>query len=283
MQLTSIRRYPVKSMRGADLDTAAVEPWGLADDRRWMVVDEDGRFVTARELPRLLLVTPTVTAGGLCLDAADAPPLEVARPADGGRTVTVWRSTFEAYDAGPAAAAWLSDLLGRPLRLVHLADPTVRASDPAYSREGDVVSLADGYPLLLATEASLGALNDTVLESSGGAADPLPMTRFRPNVVVGGSAPWTEDDWRRVRIGEATFRVVKGCARCVMTTKDPETAEGGKEPLASLARTRRWDGQTWFGVNLVPDALDPAHRPLLRAGDGVEVLDVVEPGGGPIR
>ena len=105
------------------------------------------------------------------------------------------------------------------------------------------------------------------------------MTRFRPNVVVSGVAPWAEDDWRRVRIGDAIFRAVKGCARCVLTTVDPGTAERGKEPIASLAKIRRWDGATWFGVNLVPDT----PGATIRVGDDIEVLDAVPAGGGPIR
>ena len=131
----------------------------------------------------------------------------------------------------------------------------------------------------MATEASLAALNDVIAERSEGAHPPLPMTRFRPNVVIAGSEAWAEDDWRRVRIGDAVFRAVKGCARCVMTTIDPDTAVRAKEPIASLARIRRWDGATWFGVNLVPDAADVT----IRVGDEVEVLESVPPGAGPIR
>ena len=131
----------------------------------------------------------------------------------------------------------------------------------------------------MATEASLAALNDVVVERSEGAHPPLPMTRFRPNVVIAGAEAWAEDDWRRIRIGDAVFRAVKGCARCVITTIDPETAVREKEPIASLARIRRWDGATWFGVNLVPDTAGVT----IRVGDEVEVLDAVAPGGGPIR
>jgi uncharacterized protein YcbX len=129
------------------------------------------------------------------------------------------------------------------------------------------------------TEESLAALNDEVLASAPTPRDPLPMSRFRPNVVVSGLPAWSEDDWRVVRIGEATFRAVKGCARCVLTTIDPGTGLREKEPVRSLARLRRYDGKTWFGVNLVPDT----PGATIRVGDEVEVLEAVEPGAGPIR
>ncbi|WP_244931869.1 MOSC N-terminal beta barrel domain-containing protein [Nocardioides sp. W7] len=278
--LSSIHRFPVKSCRGESVDAAVVEPWGLAGDRRWMVVDEAGEVITVREVNRLVLVHPALTGDGLVVTAPDLPRLGVAIPDPATQTpVSLWGSRLTAAPAGPEADAWFGKALGRPARLVHLDDPTRRATSPAFSEPGDRVSLADGYPLLVASESSLAALNDVVAERSEGAHPPLPMTRFRPNVVVAGAEAWAEDDWRRIRIGDAVFRAVKGCARCVITTVDPETGERGKEPIATLARIRRWDGATWFGVNLVPDNADVT----IRVGDEVEVLESVQPGGGPIR
>ncbi|KQW46023.1 molybdenum cofactor biosysynthesis protein [Nocardioides sp. Root1257] len=280
LSLSSIHRFPVKSCRGEDLDAAVVEPWGLAGDRRWMVVDEDGAVITAREANGLVLIDPTITPDGLALTAPELPPLEVRTPDPGTQTgVTIWHSTLTAAPAGQEADAWFSKALGRTARLVHLDDPTRRPTSIEFSEPDDRVSFADGYPLLVATEASLAALNDVVLERSEGVHPPLPMTRFRPNVVIAGTEAWEEDDWRRIRIGDAVFRAVKGCARCVLTTIDPDTAARGKEPIASLARIRRWDGATWFGVNLVPDT----PGVTIRVGDEVEILDRVAPGGGPIR
>ena len=280
LSLTRIRRYPVKSCRGEDLGDALVEQWGLQGDRRWMLVDPDGTAITAREVNRMLLVHPTITAAGLRFTAPGAAPLEVATPDPAAQTdVTVWSSSLTAASAGPRAQAWFTDVLGVPARLVHLDDPTRRPTNPDFSRFDDRVSFADGYPLLLATEESLTALNDHVLASSDTSREPLPMTRFRPNVVVSGAPAWAEDDWRRLRIGDAVFRAVKGCARCVLTTVDPDTAVREKEPLASLAQLRRYDGQTWFGVNLVPDT----PGVTIRVGDEVEVLDAVDPGAGPLR
>lgn len=277
LRLTEIRRYPVKSCRGESLDEAQVEPWGLAGDRRWMVVDQDGCVITAREVNSMLLIRPDLTEGGLRCTAPDRAPMtvDVPDPSDQG-PVTIWSSRLTAASAGAEADAWFADVLGRPARLVYLDDPERRQTDQRFGEAGDRVSFADGYPLLLTTEESLASLNDVVLHAD---REPLPMTRFRPNVVVAGASAWAEDDWRRIRVGDAVFRVVKGCARCVITTLDPETGVREKEPIASLARIRRWDGATWFGVNLVPDS----PGATIRIGDDVEVLDAVEPGEGPIR
>lgn len=280
MQLTGINRYPVKSCRGEELTSAVVEPWGLAGDRRWMVVDDDGQVITAREANRMLLVVAQITDDGLVLTGPDLPTLDVRHP-DGSALVPVgiWDSQLDAAPAGAAPDAWLTTMLDRTAHLVYLHDPTTRATSPDFSHPDDRVSFADGYPLLVTTEESLAALNAEVAGGRMADQGPLPMSRFRPSVVVAGADAWTEDDWRRVRIGSAVFRAVKGCARCVITTLDPETAARGKEPIASLARIRRWDNQTWFGVNLVPDT----PGATITVGDEVEVLEAVEPGGGPIR
>lgn len=264
--LTGINRYPVKSCRGHALDAATVEPWGLAGDRRWMLVDDDGVAVTARKYPRMVLITPHQHDDGLLVEAAGAAILAVPFPQDRQPVdVRVWASTVAAVPADDEAHAWFSAVVGTSVRLVYLGDPTRRHTDPLHGLETDVVSLADGYPLLLANEESLAALNELCPEH-------LVMTRFRPNVVVADVPAWDEDGWRRVRVGDATFRVVKACGRCVLTTVDPDTGVKGPEPLRTLARHRRWDGKTWFGVNLVPDT----PGAVLRVGDPVEVLDAVE-------
>lgn len=273
LRLTDIWRYPVKSCRGQRLAEALIEPWGLAGDRRWMVVDGDGRFVTAREHPRLVLVTPTLGDGVIRLAAPGMPDLVVAVP-DPGDTglapVRVWSSELDAAMASDEAGTWLGKVVGMDVRLVYLDDPTRRATNPDYSQDGDVVSFADGYPLLLASEASLDRLNGWIADGKHAAEGPLPMTRFRPSVVVAGAAAFAEDGWRLVRIGDVTFRVAKPCGRCVFTTVDPDTAVKGKEPLATLARHRRWDGNVWFGVNLIPDA--PREGGVLHVGDPVQIL-----------
>lgn len=279
--LTAINRFPVKSCRGHGVQRATVQPWGLAGDRRWLVVDDGGGAVTAREFPRMLLVVPSLRAGGrLDVTAPDAPPLTVDVPSgDELVPVRVWTSDLVAAPAAPEASAWFSKVIGSSVRLVYLDDPTRRHPNPAFARPTDLVSFADGYPLLLASTASLDALNGWIAAGPRAHEGPLPMVRFRPSVVVSGTPAWEEDGWRRIRIGAAVFRVVKGCDRCTITMTDPHTAARGKEPIATLARHRKWDGEVWFGMNVIPDT--PGAE--IAVGDEVEVLDAVPAPDGPPR
>ncbi|WP_157544762.1 MOSC domain-containing protein [Nocardioides halotolerans] len=286
LTLTELRRYPVKSCRGQGLETAVVEPWGLAGDRRWMLVDETGETVTAREHREMLLVSPRLRAdGGLEVSPPpgnDQGELVVPRPPAGGRLVEVTvfgRASFGASPAGHEADAWFSKLLSEPVRLVFADDPNRRQANPAYAGPGVPMHFGDGYPLLLATEASLAALNDLVAAGPKADEGPLPMVRFRPNLVIGGGLPWAEDGWLRLRVGEAELRVVKGCDRCAIPTTDETTAVRRKEPTYTLAQHRRWDGAVWFGMNVVP--LTPGAT--LRVGDPVEVLDSRAAPDGPPR
>ena len=281
MSLTEINRFPVKSCRGEPLRSAVIEPWGLAGDRRWMIVDDTGEVVTAREVPRLLLVVPRLVDGGITLAADGYAELAVATPTSTSTKVTVHgRGPYPARLADPAAHAWFSAVTGRPVQLVFQDDPTSRDANPRFAAPGDHVSLADAYPMLVTTEESLAQLNAWIAGGPLAAEGPLPMIRFRPNLVISGvDVPWAEDGWRRLRIGAAVFRAVKGCDRCVMTTTDPYTAARGKEPIATLARYRRWDGATWFGMNLVPDS----PGAVITVGDEVEVLSAVAAPDGPPR
>jgi uncharacterized protein YcbX len=267
--VSRLARYPVKSCLGAEVAQARVEPWGLAGDRRWMVAEPDGTFVTARALPRLVLVHPEPDGEGLTLRGPGVAPLAVPVP-DGGPLVdvVVWRDRVKATFAGEEAAAWLTEVLGRPLQLVHLDDPSRRPVDPDFGAAGDTVSFADGFPLLLTTDGSLAALNELIAAGPNPGEGPVSMVRFRPNVVVAGSEAWAEDGWTALRIGEARFRAVKPCGRCVVTTVDPDTAEKGREPLATLARHRRIGGKVVFGTNLVPET----PGVTVRVGDEVEIL-----------
>jgi uncharacterized protein YcbX len=277
-RLVGIAVYALKSARGVQVETAEVEPWGLCGDRRWAVVHPDGRRLRAAEVPAILGVTARPAPGGALHLSAPARPrlgeIEVRPPA--GAALDVKPGAF--LDVArlvpgddPAAEAWLSAAIGRPVRLVWLDPATTRPIAAEHGGTGapdDVVSLADTGPLLLTSLSSLRRLDDWVaelaLERGEGLPDPLDMRRFRPNVVVEGFEPFAEDAWSGVRIGDVTFRVTEQCDRCAMTLYDPDTIERGKEPIRTLARHRRRDGLTWFGVRMAP-----VTRGEVRLGDPV--------------
>ncbi|WP_250035653.1 MOSC domain-containing protein [Paractinoplanes maris] len=264
MRITALYTYPVKGCHRLEHDTAAVEPWGLAGDRRWLMVDAEGVGITQRDTPVLTRLTVTPRAGGLELSAPGLPPLSVDEPADGPEEqVRVFRAK-EPVPARVAEKEWSTRFLGRDARLVWQADPTGRTIEEQ-ALPGDRVSFADGYPVLLANEGSLAALNDWLVEAG---EEAVPVTRFRPNLVIGGAEPWIEDGWlgRRLRIGDLTFRAAKECARCVVTTIDQETGEKGRQPLRMLGARRRFDTGLLFAINLIPDKLG-----VVRLGDTVGV------------
>lgn len=262
--VTALYRYPIKSCADTPLAEAATDVRGFVHDRELMVVDGDGEFLTQRELPRMALIRPSVQDGSLRVEAPGMPSLDVTLLREGSmRDVVVWRDTCRAVDQGDEIADWLSDHLRYPCRLVRMADDHIRKVDPVYARtERDQVHFADGYPFLLISQESLDDLNSRLDE-------PLPMNRFRPNIVVaGGGAPYLEDGWKRVRIGELIFHVAKACARCAITTTDQATTERGKEPLATLATYRKVERGVLFGQNLLHEA-----NGTVRVGDRLEVLE----------
>ncbi|MFF7440225.1 MOSC N-terminal beta barrel domain-containing protein [Streptomyces sp. NPDC008122] len=272
--LRSVHIHPVKAMRALARTEAEVQPWGLAADRRWTVVDAANKVVTQRRHPRMALATAEpLPGGGVSLSAPGHARLEVEvptpRPVSPTVTVEIFDKFVEAVPADPAAAAWLSAYLESDVRLVHMDAPEHRRPvDPDYALPGETVSFADGYPLLVTTTASLDALNSLIAQGDHAGEGPLPMNRFRPNLVIEGTAPWAEDGWKRLAVGEVTFRVARPCGRCVVTTTDQLTAERGKEPLRTLAKHRTSGGRVNFGQNLVPE-----HTGTVRVGDAVKILD----------
>ncbi|PKW06132.1 hypothetical protein SAMN05428944_6825 [Streptomyces sp. 1222.5] len=269
-EVQSIHVHPVKAFRGLSPREAVVEPWGLAGDRRWTLIDDGGKVVTQREQPRLALAAAEPLAGGgVRLSAPGRAPLTVMVPEPVATVpVNIFGTKVEAVPAAAAAHAWCSAYLEAEVRLVHLDDPaTRRPVDPGFALPGETVSFADGYPLLVTTTASLDALNSLVAEGDHAHEGPLPMNRFRPNVVVAGTEPWAEDHWSRISIGEVVLRAAKTSARCVVTTTDQDTGVRGREPLRTLARHRRVDGRLVFGQNLVP-----LSTGTIRIGDPVRVL-----------
>jgi uncharacterized protein YcbX len=256
-----------------------VEPWGLRGDRRWMLARPGGLAITQRDIASLgQFRTELAEDGALLVTSPDGDHLQVPAPrVEDGATATegeVFGSFFAALEAEEKAQLWFRERLDHSeLRLLHLADPLARPIAPAFAEPGETVSMADGFPLLAVPSASLAALNDWLTEAGG---EPLPMTRFRPNLVIDGTEPWEEDGWRRVRIGDLTFKAVKLCGRCVVTTTDQETGERrGPEPLRTLAARRRFDKKAAFGVNLVPERPEGVtgdELGTLRLGDEVTVL-----------
>ena len=266
-EVSELYRYPVKSAAGRRLEEAEVAARGFRADRRWMVVDPDGNFLTQREHTRMALLQPRVYGEHLTVcfcepaeqtDAGEA--LKLQHPPVGNETmeVEVWGDRLEARRARRAADRWLREHLGVDCRLVYMPDSTLRPLDTRVGGEedGDIVSFVDGYPFLLIGRASLEELNRRLDE-------PVPMDRFRPNIVVEGTEPFAEDDWQRLQIGGVEFRVAEPCTRCVITTVDQSTGEKGTEPLATLAEFRRTDaGKVAFGQYLVHQS-----RGMIRQGD----------------
>ena len=266
MQLSAITIYPVKAFRGLDVQNSIVEPWGLEDDRRWMVVDERGRFLSQREVPLMALISARNVRNGLRLHGSEGGELHVAEPGQDASLleVAIWKDRVQARQASFEADSWLTQRLQRPVSLVFMANPAKdRAVDADYASPEDHVSFADGFPLLITSRASLDDLNSRL-------AIALPMDRFRPNIVVEGAEPWDEDAWTHIRVGGAEFAAPKLCARCAVTTIDQQTGvrSEDREPLRTLQTFRRNDkGQVTFGQNLIPLGHASVH-----VGDPVEVL-----------
>ena len=256
--------YPVKALGGISLTESLVTPRGLKNDRRFLVVDANDEFVTQREHPKMATVwveieSDTITFSAPDIDSVSFPAEPHEAPT---RVVRVWASHVAAQAVSVAADQWLSDYLGFDARLVYMPDSSERTVNPDYGKRGDIVSFADGYPLLIASEASLADLNVRIIGNSGAA---IPMNRFRPNVVIKGGDAFAEDRLGEVRIGEAIFRAVKPCLRCQVTTTDQASGEvRGPEPLQTLATYRDTPNGVMFGMNLIP-----VNHSRVRVGDAV--------------
>ena len=262
--VSELNIYPVKSLSGITLQWIPIEKRGFLFDRLWMVVETDGEFLTQREIPKMALIKTDVDNEHLTLSAPQIESISVPIDFDGeNMKVQVWRdSDLLAIDQGYRIAEWLSDFLGVTCRLVKMAEDTVRQVDQEFALQpSDQVGFADAYPFLLISQASLDDLN-TRLE------EPLPMNRFRPNIVVQNAMPYAEDTWKTIQIGEVIFDIVKSCVRCAITTTDQETAARGKEPLKTLSTYRNSQLGVIFGQNMT-------HRMHgnIELGQEVQVLE----------
>lgn len=270
MHIAGLFIYPVKSLRGIAVTAADVDALGLVGDRRFLVIGEDGKFLTQRQLPRMAQITTALSAGQITLSADGLGSLAIATRSDPAaplRTVAVWKSEgLQAEDCGEAAATWMGDALQLKCRLVRIGEKFQRPVLKKAAHPGDAFSFADGAPVLVTSEASLATLNDRILENAG---EPVPMDRFRPNVVIAGCASFAEDEWRSFRAGTVTLRQAGKSDRCIMTTTDQRTGARGKEPLRTLATFRRdpvEPSSVYFGANYINESKEGR----LRVGDAVE-------------
>jgi uncharacterized protein YcbX len=273
MHVSALNIHPVKSLRAVPVDSFAVDALGPVGDRRFLAVTPEGLFLTQRTVPAMAQVTAVIDDDQLVLQAAGAPELRVRREADPAAplaTVSVWKSTgLQAEDCGEAAAAWLSQVLGGPTRLVRVGADFRRPVLKPRAHAGDVTAFGDSCPFLAISEASLADLNRR-MEEQGQPA--VPMNRFRTNLVVSGCAPNSEDTRKRIQIGDVVLRSVGPCARCIITTTDQATGSRGVEPLRTLAQYRR-DPDEPSAVNFGQNLVNESKVGRIRVGDAVVVLE----------
>jgi len=270
--LKQIFIYPVKSLSGIALPTANITAFGLENDRRWMIVDCEGRFISQRLHPQLSMITTAIVADTIVLTAPDGTYTRLPLSISDGPAVTtrVWRDAVEALVMTQAQNDWISRYLGCDCRFVYMPEHSIRQVDQQYASSArDQVSFADGFPFLLISQASLDDLNDRLRLKH---KEPVPIQRFRPNLLVQGCSPYAEDDWQAFRIGENLFHGVKPCSRCIMTTVDPATGMKGSEPLNTLLEYRKRENQAYFGQNVILD-LEFANTLSLNVGEQVVIID----------
>lgn len=262
MVVSALNVYPIKSLGGISVDSSELESKGLADDRRWMLVDWEGQFLTQRSDARLALFRLAYVDGGIRVVSPSGSDVFVPREAVGPRiAVTVWKSTLDAIEVSPEVSAWFSGELDQPCRLVAFASDQTRPTHRDYSAPGDEVSFADGFPVTIVSAKSLDDLNSRL-------DAPIPMNRFRPNIVIGGAAPFAEHEWPNVEIGSTRLKAAKTCGRCLVTTTDQETGERGVEPLRTLATYRQEGSAVIFSHNFIPTRLGK-----IAVGDELIVCD----------
>ncbi|MDC0663316.1 MOSC domain-containing protein [Marinobacter sp. SS21] len=263
MRVRSLYIYPVKSLRGIAVQEMALDGFGPADDRRWMIVDRENQFVTQRTHPQLANVGTELIDGQVWIDV----PGQARYPLSAGpteRSVRVWRDWVKGRLAEPGPAAAVSAFCGQSVELVYMPESTFRRVDSGWVMDRRRVGFADGFPFLIVNQASLDDLNGRLQVA-------VDERRFRPNIVIDGPEPWAEDVWRSLDIGKRSFSLPKPCSRCVMTTVDPDRGVKApdSEPLRTLGRFRRTADGVMFGVN----ALHDGKPGVIRVGDAVEILE----------
>ncbi|WP_299195667.1 MOSC domain-containing protein [uncultured Amphritea sp.] len=267
IQLSQISVYPIKSTAAIDLSRSAVTSMGLAFDRQFVLCDANGKFITARTRPQLLTVHTALLHNGMMISARDAAPLTLVYADFSSRydNISIWKDSISALYCGEQAEQWFSQYLQQPCKLYFFGS---QSSRPVSHKPDNQVAFADGYPLLLISEASLADLNQRCKST-------VRMEQMRPNLVVKNCDAYAEDSWKRIKIGEVEFEVVKPCGRCILTTTDPLTLQRNpdREPLSVLKRYRRGrDGEAHFGQNLIP-----LNQGIISLNDPVEILQTAQP------
>ncbi len=259
--LSQIFVYPVKSLAGFQVAEWPVDKTGLRYDRKWMLVDDSGQFLSQRRLPKMALIKTRIHNQQLLLSTAGQSDLVLPLNSEEGEDIMVqiWKDCCLAKTVGAFADNWLSRVLGSSCRLVYFSERQVRKVDPNYATETDQTAFSDGFPFLIVSENSLQALNHAM-------ALELDMIRFRPNLVAAGCVSYAEDYWRQIVINGISFRLPKPCSRCSVPTIDPVTALSDKEPLATLSRLRKWQNKVYFGQNALHDSLG-----VLTAGSEIQI------------
>ena len=255
--------YPVKSLGGIAVDQLPITDRGARYDRRWMITDAAGRFLTLREHPEMTRLHTAIDGDALIIHDAHDPADRISTPLhpapSASVSVQVWDDTVPAWICEKTTSDWLSEKLGQPVVLVYMPDDSRRPVDPAYAPPGSITAFTDGYPLLIIGQSSLDDLNSRLDR-------PVDMLRFRPNIVFTGGTPFAEDDFTRISIADITMLGVKRCARCVVTTIDPTTGNAGPEPLRTLSTYRRLGNKVDFGMNIVTSGTG-----ILRIGDEIRL------------
>jgi len=262
ISLSQLAIYPIKSTAQISLKHAQIGPFGLDMDRRWMLIDKDGVMLTQRKHARMCLIQSSLLDETLEVTAPDMPLLSVNKgDLNTQRLATVWNDTCKALDCGETAAQWFSEFLKTNARLVYFPDNEQRQVDLNYAQQGDYTAFSDGFPYLLIGQASLDDLNSRL-------DTPAEMKRFRPNLVVDGAEAFAEDNWKKIRIGDITFKLVKPCSRCVIPSIDPQTAKKTAAPVKALASYRMRENKIFFGQNVIAQGMGK-----LQVGMPVEVIE----------
>lgn len=260
--VTELNIYPVKGTQGISLTKLTINSTGPKDDRRWMIIDENGKFISQRTHPALAIVKSEIVEGKLKLLIPHIAPIFIDTCDEGNMLeAVIWKDTCHVVEQSKQASQALSDYLKIPCKLVGLANNTIRPVNPKYAAtDMDHILFADGFPFLITSQNSLSDLNSKLSES-------VPMNRFRPNIVVQGLEPYAEDNWKSLRIGDVFFKAAKPCSRCTVITIDQSTGEKSKEPLKTLAKYRNSEKGIMFGMNIIH-----CNEGIIQVGDNLEII-----------